>query len=156
MPATMDKVLKAKDVSIVVQPLARNEDTGALSASGSAFTVTGRAGQLTVARRKEVERMDADDATGADRDWTKDDFTLTVEALKLTTGNAGDLEDAFETSPFAEVQVRWPRAGVNRDRFYYGIIEEFSWDKAVGRNIDRISMSRIDIGASNPASASQL
>jgi hypothetical protein len=155
MSAIHRRVLKAANVSVVVQPLARNEANGALTSYGTALTVTGRAGGLTVNRKYETERVDADDMTGADRDWSKADFTLTIEALKLASGSAVDLEDVFDVSPFVEVYVHWTRGGVNRPRYWYGIVEEFSWEKGVVKNIDRLTISRIDIGASNPATSSQ-
>lgn len=157
MSAVHRRVLKAENVGVVIQPLTRDDATGAFSASGSAFTVTGRAGALSVRKSRETERVDSDDMTGADRDWSKEDWELTAEALKLIVGSAGDLEDVFDTSPWAQVLVQWSRAGVNRPRYFIGLVREFSWDKSVLKNVDRLTIERVDLGETdNPATTSQL
>lgn len=156
MSAIHRRVVRAVDVAISIQPLSRDASSGALTTNGSAFTATGRAGALTIERSRESERVDADDMSGADRDFGKSDFTITVEALKLAVGSAGDLEDIFENSPFVELLIQWDRAGVARPRYWYGLVERFSFNRAAVKNVDQLTISRIDIGQNNPATSSQL
>lgn len=156
MSMTKRGVLMAKNVAVVIQPLNRDEATGALTAAGGTFTLTGRAGQVTVAKQRETERVDADDDTGADIDWTKKNWTVTIEGLKLTTGAAGDLEDLDEDYDILEVLIQWTRAGTPRPRYWVGMITEFNWDKVVGKNVDRLTLSRISTGQDNPSVASQI
>lgn len=156
MAATMPKPLKGKDCRVTVQPLTRSDSTGAYTSAGSLFTVTGRAGGFSVEDTTEWERTDSDDASSADRDWTKDDFTLTIEDMKLITGSAGDLEDIKQLYKYAEVKIEWNRAGSNRARYYYGGIQSLSFERAAGRMIDRMTVAKVDVGAANPSATSLL
>lgn len=156
MPATMPKPLKRKDIRITVQPAQRSDATGAYSSTGSLFTVTGRGAAVNLQDTTEWERTDADDASGADRDWTKDDWTLVIEGLKLITGSAGDLEDIKQQYKYAEIKVEWNRAGVNRPKYYLGGIQDLNFESALGRMVDRMTLVRVGTDGANPSTSSQL
>ena len=156
MSAIMPKPLKGKDVRVVIQGMERSDSTGAYTSLGSSFTVTGRAAELRVNPTTEWERTDADDAEEADRDWTKVDWTISLGALKLITGNAGDLEDIWTACKYVEIKIEWNRAGSNRPKYYYGGIQSLSFERAAGRMVDTLEVVRVAVGSDNPNSASLL
>lgn len=144
--AAYTKKLLAKDVVITVVPLT---ESGGTFSEGTAFSFTGRAGRVTRTRRKQLERLDADDSDYEHSVPVKKGFTLTLEAIKHVSGT--DLEDISEGYDFVKVTIAKPRGSQTKTDTYYGAIEEDNWDKEIGKNLDRLTIVCIDIGTANPA-----
>ena len=130
--------LLGKHVGIVLTPLAEDD-----LAEQTAFTITGRAGKATITRRRDTERVDADAQNGADRDWTKKDWTLNLEALKLVAGP--DMEDLLDTYTKFKCVITTKRGTQVKQRTFYGLSPEDSWDKEIGKNTDRLTLERISV-----------
>lgn len=142
------KKLIAKNVIITVTPL--TEAAGVFT-DGTPFAFTGRCGKLTRTRRKQLERMDADDSDYEHSVPVKKGFTLVLEAVKHVSGT--ELEDIAEGYDFVKITVAKPRGSQTKTDTYYAVIAEDSWEKEIGKNTDRLTVETIDIGSANPAIA---
>jgi hypothetical protein len=151
VPVTYSRKTLARNVTISIVPLT---DTGGTLSEGTALAFTGRAGRISLTRRRTTEEVSGNDSILENHVLIKRGFRLGLEMIKHIDGP--DLEDLADAYDFFKVVVSNVRKGASTDstksRTYYGLAEEDAWTTEPGKNLDTLSLLPIDIApTANPA-----
>jgi hypothetical protein len=146
MPEAITKKLIQRNVVGTVTPLT---ESGGTLTEGTAFAMLGRMGRLSFNLRNTLEEISGGDSLHENHVKIKRGWRLSLEAIKHMAGT--ELEDIAMSTDYAKVTIVTPRSAGTVTRVWYGIIEEHNWDAEPGKNMDRLSIVPVDIGATaNP------
>jgi hypothetical protein len=143
MPVSFRKKLLFRNCLITIIPC--TDDLGVITeVTASEHVLTGRAGRVSLQRRKTMEEVSGNDAENEDYEILKRGFQLTIESIKHIAG--AELEDLAHNYDLVHVICQSLRGSAQAlKRHYYGIISEDGWDVQTGKNMDSLTILPKDV-----------